>query len=275
MMKDYYYILGLEANCSLDDIKDAYRKLSKKLHPDLNQGDQFFENRFRDIKDAFETLRDPAKRARYDASLKQTHFQQRVEAKPRGKQYNTRRADFKSFKKKGPGAGMIITLMLLAGVLAFYTVQYLFASKTPKTYQITEVAAAPVVTHKKHKRKHNRSNLVATPATKPSADTTVASAAELLHIKPAMAIPVKPQSVQLTQESDINQHKKDFLYATYVRPNVTGVINMRAYNTFESKIVETIPARSKVLVLEKGDIYYRVFFDNYIGYVPKWALQEK
>jgi hypothetical protein len=275
MMKDYYYILGLEANCTLDDIKEAYRKLSKKLHPDLNQGDQFFESRFRDVKEAFETLRDPDKRAEYDASVKQAHFQQPVDAKPPGRRYNTRRTDFKSFQKKGPGTGMVITLMLLAGILGFYTVKYLFPSKKPKTYQVTEVATTPVVSHKKHKKKHNRSNLVATPTIKPSADTIAISAVKLLHIKPAKTIAVKPQPVQIAQDSNINQHKKSFLYATYVRPNVTGVINMRAYNKFDSNIVETIPARSKVLVLEKGDTYYRVFFDNYIGYVPKWSLQEK
>ena len=69
-MKDYYYILGVDINSTLDEVKDAYRKLSKKLHPDLNQGDKYFEARFRDVKDAFETLRDPVKRSQYNQDLK-------------------------------------------------------------------------------------------------------------------------------------------------------------------------------------------------------------
>ena len=56
MEKDYYYILGLEKGSSLDDIKKAYRKLSKKFHPDKNDGDKFFEARFKEIQEAYEYL---------------------------------------------------------------------------------------------------------------------------------------------------------------------------------------------------------------------------
>ncbi len=69
-MNDFYYILGLDANCTSNEIKEAYRKLSKKFHPDLNQGDKYFESRFREVKDAYETLIDPVKRNRYDAVLR-------------------------------------------------------------------------------------------------------------------------------------------------------------------------------------------------------------
>jgi hypothetical protein len=68
-MKDYYYILGLNKNATLDEIKKAYRKLSLKFHPDQNNGDKFFEERFRDINEAYETLSDNAKRKTYDEIL--------------------------------------------------------------------------------------------------------------------------------------------------------------------------------------------------------------
>lgn len=71
-MKDYYYILGVDKSDSLEDIKKAYRKLSHKFHPDKNDGDTFFTNRFKEINEAYETLSDPQKRAAYDRSKIQT-----------------------------------------------------------------------------------------------------------------------------------------------------------------------------------------------------------
>jgi len=68
-IKDYYYILGLNKNASKDEIKMAYRKLSVKFHPDKNSGDKFFEERFKDIQEAYETLEDDAKRKIYDDEL--------------------------------------------------------------------------------------------------------------------------------------------------------------------------------------------------------------
>ena len=69
-MKDYYYILGISNNASLEEVKKAYRKLSLKFHPDQNNGDKFFEERFRDINEAYETLNNEQKRKEYDAILK-------------------------------------------------------------------------------------------------------------------------------------------------------------------------------------------------------------
>ena len=68
-IKDYYYILGLNKNASKDDIKKAYRKLSLKFHPDQNSGDKFFEERFKDLHEAYETLVDDEKRKLYDDQL--------------------------------------------------------------------------------------------------------------------------------------------------------------------------------------------------------------
>lgn len=71
-IKDYYYILGVARNASQDEIKKAYRKLSIKFHPDKNDGDKFFEERFKDINEAYETLVDAAKRKIYDDRLKES-----------------------------------------------------------------------------------------------------------------------------------------------------------------------------------------------------------
>ncbi len=66
--RDYYDVLGLTKNASDDDIKKAYRRLAGKHHPDRHQGDEAkkAEEKFKEAKEAYEMLSDPAKRAAYD-----------------------------------------------------------------------------------------------------------------------------------------------------------------------------------------------------------------
>ncbi|HRK56133.1 MAG TPA: molecular chaperone DnaJ [Burkholderiaceae bacterium] len=68
--RDYYDVLGVAKNASDDDIKKAYRKLAMKYHPDRNQGDEKkakeAEDRFKEVKEAYEILSDEAKRNAYD-----------------------------------------------------------------------------------------------------------------------------------------------------------------------------------------------------------------
>ncbi|PIR49060.1 molecular chaperone DnaJ [Candidatus Peregrinibacteria bacterium CG10_big_fil_rev_8_21_14_0_10_55_24] len=66
MPRDYYQILNVSRDASVEDIKKAYRRLSKELHPDKNKGDATAEQRFKEVNEAYEVLRDPAKRQRYD-----------------------------------------------------------------------------------------------------------------------------------------------------------------------------------------------------------------
>ena len=68
-MKDYYYFLGIPQNASAEDIKKAYRKLSLKYHPDKNENDVYFSDRFKEVREAYETLTDPQRKKIYDQNL--------------------------------------------------------------------------------------------------------------------------------------------------------------------------------------------------------------
>ena len=64
--RDYYEVLGVSKDASQDDIKKAFRKLTKENHPDLHPGDKACEERFKEGNEAYEVLSDPDKRKKYD-----------------------------------------------------------------------------------------------------------------------------------------------------------------------------------------------------------------
>jgi molecular chaperone DnaJ len=64
--RDYYDVLGLARGASEQDIKSAFRRLAKEHHPDRNPGDTTAEQKFKEINEAYEALKDPQKRAAYD-----------------------------------------------------------------------------------------------------------------------------------------------------------------------------------------------------------------
>ena len=65
-MADFYSVLGVQKSASDDDVKKAYRKLAMQYHPDRNNGSREAEEKFKEITEAYDVLRDPNKRAAYD-----------------------------------------------------------------------------------------------------------------------------------------------------------------------------------------------------------------
>src|SRR5256885_16938783 len=72
--KDYYKILGVSKDASEKEIRQAYRKLARKYHPDVNPDNKEAEEKFNEINEANEALSDPEKRKKYDEMS--TYYQQ-------------------------------------------------------------------------------------------------------------------------------------------------------------------------------------------------------
>lgn len=69
MLKNYYQLLGLQSDASKEEIKKAYRTYATKYHPDKQHGDKFFEERFKEVKEAYDILSDDNKKAAYDLKI--------------------------------------------------------------------------------------------------------------------------------------------------------------------------------------------------------------
>lgn len=184
-MKDYYKILGVPKNANADQIKVAYRALSKKYHPDLNPDNEEAAEKFKDVNEANQTLSDPTKRSLYDSDLALSREQA---ASPRpspssggaprpsgasgggatppppppGYAYAVKTsAPPMSSKKKAAIAGVSVGLVLiiLAVVLVVVFVGGGGGSETPTyTITLTGVGSQQVMA--------NAENLIFTPATK-------------------------------------------------------------------------------------------------------------
>src|SRR4029078_2040423 len=101
---DYYKILGIPNTATQDEIKKAYRKLARKMHPDLNPNDKEAHKKFQQINEANEVLSDPEKRKKYDQYGKDwkhaEQFEQAKQSQGSGKETftgNFNESDFSDF----------------------------------------------------------------------------------------------------------------------------------------------------------------------------------
>ena len=82
-MADYYSVLGVDKGAEQKDIRQAFRRLARKYHPDLNQDDADAEARFKEVNEAHEVLSDPDSRRKYDAHGDQWKHADEIEAQRR------------------------------------------------------------------------------------------------------------------------------------------------------------------------------------------------
>ncbi len=288
-MKDFYYILGLDVNCTASDIREAYRKLSKKFHPDLNQQDNYFENRFKEIRQAYETLIDPAGRAAYDSLIKKDKaFPVKSEPKKQRFAATTKSIDI----------AFTIMLVVLTVIFGDYVIKSITGSKPSKpaniaVAEVDEKENTPVIKH--HKKKHHLSEITADkpivrapmtvqdqPVAKPIvnvASPIVPSTQPVIKPQPKpmalVAAPVVQQSAPVFKSTKSNNMVMDdnILTGAYIKSNATGMVYMRAEDNYNADIVSRIPGNSRIAILEKGDSFYKIEYHNQTGYVPKWTVK--
>jgi curved DNA-binding protein CbpA len=305
-MKDFYYILGTDVNCTSLEIKEAYRKLSKKFHPDLNFNDKYFEGHFREIKEAYDTLSNPAKRAEYDKKLSRFKLDpsyqdyaeelkrkeeelRRREEKIRFRQafphyYNSRKfkGDDPRNRTRKVDIGFTLVLNIITLIFGNYVMNVVNDAKAKKPKKTgIYVATNPFITTPHHKKRHKvkeqsdndapKTDAAAnnTPAVEPQVNTENPPAEQPQTVS-SENTEVKPVAVSYK-----SQEPGSFLYTTNVISNVTGVTNMRKGDRYSSPVIKEIHTNSKVFVLKKGDVFYKVLCDNETGYIPKWSLEDK
>jgi len=143
-MKDYYYILGVPPNATEQQIRTAYKKLSILFHPDKNGGDKFFEDRFKEIQEAYQALAENQRRDDYDQQLNNFH-QPDTQS-----QYNTAAPVIRVFdvSKKMVAEGELITItwsVQNADSLHISPIGLLPATGT-KTIRLPNLVGKPLVT---------------------------------------------------------------------------------------------------------------------------------
>ena len=284
-MKDFYYILGTDTNCSFEEIKEAYRKLSKKFHPDLNPEDKYFESRFREIQEAYETLSDPIKRARYDVALRksksdnplgdQRRYQYYNEHKSAGKHHQTTTAIPNQSRTKAVDIIFSVLLIFITLVFANYVYKSMTGDSKPAPPKIASVVTPVSYLTTKHHKKHHLLRLqtnAASPIPTQIPNKVSAAIKSSPIIKPDTQRPEPVQTTPIIAVSNKTSTTPSFLYATYIKANMTGLVNMRESGNFGADVIASIPNNSRVFVIEKGNTYYKVVYNNVSGYVPKWSL---
>lgn len=247
-MKDLYYILGAERNCTPGELNAAYRKLANRLQPGEKEPDHFLEDHLQEITEAYQTLSDPERRRKYDQAFKKD-YQRRLYY----------------FKIKHLNVAAAIALLLFAGLFGWYVMRVVNSDKTIKQVKPPGDLQASVTTPKTiphHKKKNDVKTASGIGAPRPlTRDTTT-----VREIKPETLSSEKPAARQDKQD------QADPSYSTYLQSNLTGVIYLHELANYSSAVVAKIPDRSPVKVLEKGPEFYKVSFNEQTGYVPKWTI---
>ena len=247
-MKDLYYILGTDRDCTTSELNAAYQKLAQKLEPGAHEHDHFLENHLQEISEAYQVLSDPDRRRKYDTAFKK-NYQRRLFY----------------FKIKHLNIAATLALLLFTVLFALYVIKVISGDKTKnntkakKDIKIEAAAPAKIIHHKK------RHIIKTTPAiVKPPVVKTDTIKGHIIN--PAPIIDNKIAEDRKADDQSVST------YDSYLKSNVTGLIYLRELDNYTSPVVAKIPDHSKVTILERGTGFYKVAFNGQTGYVPKWTV---
>jgi cytoskeletal protein RodZ len=270
-MKDLYYILGTNSNCTPGEISEAYRKLAKRFEPAYGEEDDFLQSHFREITEAYEILSDPIRRKLYDAAQRKIHKKQ-----------------IANFKTGYLNMALTGSLILFTGVFGFYVVRSLNVNHTTQPPEPVKVATAntlvpQVIKHHK-KKQHSKvagptaiaSNTVSVKKDTVKAEPVAAAIkpATVALVKPTTA-PVKATQTPVAKISTVTKQPVgpvDSSYTTYLKPNLSGSVYLHQMADYMSAVVTVLPHNSLVKVLQKGPSFYKIAYNNQVGYLPRWMV---
>jgi len=268
-MKDFYYILGTERNCTPGELNSAYRKLAEKFSN--QESDDFLQHHFSEISEAYEVLSDPSRRRKYDVAFRK-HYQRRLYY----------------FKIRHLNVAVTLTLIFITGLFGWYVMDVLKGrpKKALPQAQAVVVPDQPIVKH--HKRKHfgsvqqpardlSVSNGYHPPVVSTSnnkTDTPVQAAHPMVRRSTSARESTPAASVKPEVNDDSTTPTNDGAPSAFLQANMTGVVALHQSANYGSTVIINIPNQAKITVLEHGPIFCKINYRGQIGYVPKRAVVE-
>ncbi len=138
---DFYKLLEIERNATLEEIKSAYRRLAKQYHPDLNPGDKDAESKFKYLANAYQVLSNPKQRAMYDLYLAQEELYDFNHPDPQANYqdvYNNPRPNARPYEpplaRNSTNENKFIRILLWSLLLIFNFIICNNRNKQPPTY---------------------------------------------------------------------------------------------------------------------------------------------
>lgn len=268
-MKDFYYILGTERNCTPGELNSAYRKLAEKFSN--QESDHFLQHHFYEITEAYEVLSDPLRRRNYDVAFRK-HYQRRLYY----------------FKIRHLNVAVTLMLIFITGLFGWYVMDVLEGRPKKILPQTQAVITQEKPVAKHHKRKRDslaRQLLKNGTAATAYHSTAVSEQTNKADTSAQAAPPVKKEEIPLQQVTPITPARSEVVANKTIQPNndassaflqanMTGVVALHETAGYGSPVITNIPNQAKIRVLDHGPVFCKIAYQGQIGYVPKRTVVE-
>ena len=234
-MKDFYYILGATNSATPSEIDAAYQKLARRFYLNEGEQDDFVDDRLREITEAYDVLRDTKRRKQYDAAFRKTQQKQLA-----------------AFRIKYLNIGITIMFLAITALFADYVYKNLHGHPAKKAVVVPKPAEQPAPIAVTHSKKHHKPLKLAAQKQAPAADTISK------QTTPPVIHPLKAG----TDSSLVT-----------IRANITGIVYLHEAPDFNSQIVAKIPDGARAHLVHKGFAWYKVRYDDQMGYVIKSSVE--